>query len=92
MAFEHRNLSGSLFKNNKRDKETKTSPHAKGDALIDGVSYWISAWTKTDKNGNPWQSLSFTKKDDTPTGARIFEKTPVASSNPFADMTDDIPY
>ncbi len=104
MAFEQRNFSGGLFKNNNPDK-TETSPHIKGDALIDGVAYWVSAWTKTDKNGHPWHSLSFTKKEDTVTGARIFEKhdTPApvlqapaknntTTANPFADLDNDIPY
>jgi hypothetical protein len=31
--------------------------------MIDGVEYWVDAWTKTDKNGKPWQSLSFKRKD-----------------------------
>ena len=61
MAFEKRDLSGALFKNHKR--ETDNHPNAKGDALIDGVEFWVSAWTKKDKNGNPWQSLSFTRKE-----------------------------
>lgn len=64
MAFEQLEMSGSLFKNDKREKESQ--PQAKGSALIGGVEYWISAWTKKDKNGNPWQSLSFKKKDNQP--------------------------
>ena len=61
MAYEQKDNSGSIFKNDRREKDTH--PHAKGDALIDGVSYWISAWTKTDRNGNKFQSLSFKRKD-----------------------------
>lgn len=61
MSFQHKENSGSLFKNAKRDKETQ--PNARGDALIGGVLYEISAWTKKDKNGNPWQSLSFKAKE-----------------------------
>jgi len=61
MAFEQRDMSGSLFKNDKRDSDNH--PNAKGSAMIDGVEYWVSAWTKRDKNGNPWQSLAFTPKD-----------------------------
>ena len=62
MAFEQKNNSGSLFKNTR--KETADHPNATGSALIDGVDYWVSSWTKTDKNGNPWLSLSFKRKDD----------------------------
>lgn len=59
--YEMKELSGSLFKNAK--KESENHPNATGSALIDGVEYWVSAWTKKDKNGNPWQSLAFKRKD-----------------------------
>ena len=64
MAFEQRDNSGSLFNNKKREQENH--PHATGSAMIAGVNYWVSAWTKTDKNGNKWQSLSFKAKDQQP--------------------------
>lgn len=60
MAFEPRDNSGALFKNERREKETQ--PHARGEAMIDGVLYQISAWTKDGDKGR-WQSLSFTKKE-----------------------------
>lgn len=60
MAYEQKDNSGTLFKNDKREKETH--PHAKGTALIDGVEYWVSAWTKEGANGR-FQSLSFQKKE-----------------------------
>ena len=56
-----KDFSGALFKNDKRDKDT--SPHAKGSAVIDGVEYWVSAWTNTAKSGQRYQSLSFQRKD-----------------------------
>ncbi len=56
MAYELREGQGSLFKNDRREKDTH--PHAKGTALIDGVLYDVAAWTKEGKNGK-WQSLSF---------------------------------
>lgn len=61
MPFEQRDMSGSLFKNDK--KETDKHPNAKGSCMIDGVEYWMDAWTKKDKNGNPWQSVSFKRKE-----------------------------
>lgn len=62
MAYEQKDNSGSLFKNDKREKDSH--PNAKGSCMIDGVDYWVSAWTKFDKNGNPWQSLAFQKKEE----------------------------
>lgn len=86
MAYEMREGQGSLFKNNLRDKESQ--PNATGECLIGGVVYRISSWTKKDKNGNPWQSLNFQVKTQTP-------KPPPAEDKPagkFDDMSDDIPF
>lgn len=58
MPYEIRDFSGSLFRNDKREKDTHA--HAKGKAMIGGVMYWVSAWTKTKGDGERWQSLSFT--------------------------------
>jgi hypothetical protein len=60
--FEQKDMSGSLFKNERREKDTH--PHATGQCVIDGVPFWISAWTKTDKNGNKFQSLAFKPKTE----------------------------
>lgn len=61
MAYEQRDNSGTLFRNDKREKDTH--PHAKGSALIDGVEYWVSAWTKEGKDGR-YQSLAFKRKEE----------------------------
>ena len=61
MAYEQKDNSGSLFKNERREKETHA--HARGSALIDGVEYYVDAWTNTDKNGNKYQSLKFKRKE-----------------------------
>jgi hypothetical protein len=57
--FEQKDNSGSLFKNERREKDTH--PHATGSATIAGVEYWVSAWTKEGKNGK-FQSLAFKVK------------------------------
>jgi hypothetical protein len=66
--YEQRDNSGTLFKNEKREKDTH--PHATGSALIEGVEYWVSAWTKEGKNGK-FQSLAFRRKEEkTATGIK----------------------
>jgi hypothetical protein len=80
MAYEQKDLQGVLFKNDKREKDTH--PHATGRCLIDGVEYWISAWTKEGANGK-FQSLAFKRKDEKPS-----EKP--AAPDPFED--DSMPF
>ena len=62
MAYELRDMGGSMFKN-KDKKEGDNRPNVTGECMVDGVAYYVSAWTKKDKNGNPWQSLAFKKKE-----------------------------
>ena len=71
MTFQHKENTGSLFKNDKR--ETDSHPNAKGSALIDGVDYWISAWTN-DGNQGKYQSLKFSKKEENKTSRRDYSE------------------
>jgi hypothetical protein len=84
MAYEQKDFSGSLFKNDK--KESDNHPNAKGSAKIGGVEYWVAAWTKKDKNGNPWQSLAFKPKDQ--------QQTAPVKKDPrdLSDLDDDVPF
>ena len=95
MSFQHKPNTGSLFKNDKREKETH--PHAKGSCVIDGVEYWVSAWTN-EKNGNKYQSLKFEpkNKDYTPAQENQLHREGAAQSTgnvrPNDDFDDDIPF
>ena len=83
MAWETKEGTGSLFKNGRRDKDSQ--PNATGEAKIGGVIYEVAAWTKKDKNGNPWQSLSFRPK-----GEDASRREP--ERNPPADFDEEIPF
>ena len=83
MAFEHQELSGSIFRNDRRDKDTQ--PTHKGDCKIEGVDYWISAWTNETKGGNKYFGLKFEKKDDK-------YQSGAAPKLPTEDFDDDIPF
>jgi len=61
MAFEVKDNSGSMFKNDR--KESANHPDGKGSCMIDGVEYWISSWNKKTQEGKDWRSLSFTRKE-----------------------------
>jgi uncharacterized protein (DUF736 family) len=74
--------SGALFAN--ADRKTDKHPNARGTLNVEGVEYWISAWTKTSKKGEKYQSLSIQPKEE----QAAKPKAP-ASDSPF---DDDIPF
>jgi hypothetical protein len=61
MDRQQRDNSGVLFKNDRREKDSQ--PHATGSAMIDGVEYFVSAWTKEGAKGR-FQSLAFKPKQE----------------------------
>ena len=61
MPYEQKPETGSLFRNKNRTKDTQS--HAQGSALIDGVEYYVDAWTNTKNDGEKYQSLKFKRKE-----------------------------
>ena len=61
MSYEDRELSGALFRNANKQKESQ--PDHTGTCKIDGKTYRISAWVKEGKGGR-FFSLAFTSKDE----------------------------
>ena len=55
------NNSGILGKNDR--KETENHADLRGDALVDGTRYWVSAWLKQSEKG-PFYSLSFREVEE----------------------------
>jgi hypothetical protein len=88
MAYEIRENTGSIFKNFKKEKDTQ--PDYKGEALINGVPMWISAWKKADKNNNAWFSFSFAEKKDKPVDSHNQAKQNAYQPETVSD--DDIPF
>jgi uncharacterized protein (DUF736 family) len=83
MAYEQRDNSGSLFKNDRKEKETH--PDYKGTAMVGGVEMWMSAWLKTASNGSKFMSFSFQPKDQ--------QAAPKKAAAPAApDFDDDMPF
>ncbi len=94
MAYEIKDNSGSLFVNDKREKDTQ--PTHKGDAKIDGKLYWVSAWYKETKSGQPMFSMSFKEKEAVNAEGLQKAKAAVESkpepSKDFYDDGDIIPF
>lgn len=85
MAYEQRDNEGAIFKNEKREKDTH--PHGTGKAMIGGVMYWVSAWTKEGAKGK-FQSLSFKPMDQ-----QLQSQSKPAQSTAAADFDDsEIPF
>jgi hypothetical protein len=87
MAYEQRDNTGAMFKNTR--KENDKQPNLTGNALIDGVEYWVSGWTKVDKNNEKWISFAVKRKDgDMAAGGR-----PAPSRQTATELAeDDLPF
>ena len=60
MAYEQKDNSGSLFKNDKKEKENH--PDYRGSINVAGTDYWLDAWIKESKAGKKYMSLSVKPK------------------------------
>lgn len=96
MAYEQRDNSGSLFKNNRKEKDTH--PDFNGSILVDGKAYWISGWKKKKpSDGETWLSLSVKPKDAAPKAQEPdgFDDAPQSGGSAprrAAPLDDDIPF
>jgi hypothetical protein len=87
--MEYNNTNrGQIWKN--EDRKSDSHPHFKGSMDIDGVEYWVSAWTrKPDANPkSPALTFSFKKKED-----KQDDQIPKADSVSVVDgFNDSIPF
>jgi hypothetical protein len=83
MAYETRDNSGRLFKN---EEKKERGPDYSGDCLVNGVPMYMDAWLKTAESGRKWMSFSFKAKQQ----RQAAPQKP--ASKPLAEMDDDIPW
>jgi hypothetical protein len=85
VSFEPKDNSASLFKNDKKEKDSDADYN--GSGMFGGKEFWLNAWINEAKNGRKYLKLSFKPKDSAQktNGKR-------AAVHPSADWNDDIPF
>ena len=90
MAYEIKPNSGSLFKNDRKEKETH--PDYKGSCMVGGVEMWMSAWLKTSGNGTKFMSFSFQPKEQQQAPARQAPARQAPAPQADPDFDSDLPF
>lgn len=87
MAYEQKDLTGSLFKNDRKEKDM----HAdyRGSALIDGDEFWLDAWINESNSGVKYMSLKFKLKDQQQPASGQRRAQPAAFDTA---LDDDVPF
>jgi hypothetical protein len=97
MADFDNNNRGSIWKNEKKEKDTH--PDFTGSLNVDGVEYWVSAWKRKDGASPKAPALSFSikPKDEQPRRQEPQRQQrrpdPISSGRSLSDDLDDqIPF
>lgn len=86
MAFEHKPGRASLFRNDRKEKDSH--PDYKGDGkLEDGTDVWLSAWVEEGKGGK-YFSISLQAKEQQSAPQQMADKF----EGTVEDFDDDLPF
>ena len=77
MAYELRDGSGSLFRNEKKQPGERT-PDYRGDAMVNGARVEIAAWVKESASGKKFLSLKFSEPRERDQTAKAATPAPEA--------------
>lgn len=90
MAYEMKPSSGSLFKNDRKEKETH--PDYKGKVMLpNGEVRWLSGWKKQTSAGDGWLSLAIGDLVQGAAPAPVSNHS-AAKGNAFVADDSDIPF
>ncbi|MDD5688502.1 MAG: hypothetical protein PHE88_11805 [Elusimicrobia bacterium] len=87
MAFEQRDNSGVLFKNDKKGNEK--APDYTGSGMVDGFEYKFAAWIKEGKKGK-FMSVNFQRKDEVAESKK--PQTTATTTSSLDSFESDIPF
>jgi hypothetical protein len=87
MTEQNNDMRGAIWANDRKDKETH--PDFRGQAMINGVEYWVSAWRrKPDANPKaPALSFSFQEKEEKPSDNASYHNAEAQNN-----INDEIPF
>jgi uncharacterized protein (DUF736 family) len=87
MAYEQKDNSGSLFKNDRKEQDN----HAdyRGTIKVAGVEYWIDAWLNESSNGTKYMGLKVKPKDGQQAARPQAQPQPAAFDT---DLDSDVPF
>lgn len=58
-GYEHKDNSGSLFRNDRKEKDTQ--PDYKGACMVNGVKMEMAAWVRDRPDGSKFMSFKFSE-------------------------------
>lgn len=92
MAFEHREGSGNMFRND--EKEQPNHADWKGEIMINGQLHWLNCWVKQGKKGE-YMSVSVKPKQKNMGDAlkQVRQNTPSRNDRQQDNgFGDDVPF
>ena len=88
MAYEPKDGSGALFKNDKGGNEKR--PDYRGNLMVGGVEYELSSWIKEGSRGK-WMSISAKPKEEKVQPQKTPQKAPAVAQTAHHD-DESIPF